>query len=402
MIASHVKIKGRSIDLFEIQGVMERIPQIMMVVLNVEQDDQGLDSIVAYIKLKIDATLSEIKRECKRRLESHEVPIKFIRIDEYPVTSNGKIDFKALSRDGKEILVQESKNAPSPKLISRDVYSSLQVLPEEVMSQDERSIAAIILKRAAIILDQQEIVAFSEKIDLFTECGMSSIHATRLCAMIRNIYPTVEIDPNYIMQYARTPEEIAARIKSSLIDSKSATLMENTNRASYVPSVLNESHPTTQSYCLTDQATLFYGIAFYSRYPAWFVNLFRQKLVHMVRIYAFTQFKLLKGDSADPYRDRIDPIRLHNAVERLFEAHPVLCSQLLPLIKVCQSFGKFSKSVSTSCRIAPFFVPIDSINFCRLEDVKIKMENKGLEKYTGNLAIAYSLEVKIFEIIPRK
>jgi hypothetical protein len=392
MDVAYVKIKGYSVDLFGIQGVMERIPQIMMVALKVESDDQGLDSIVAYVKLKIDATLIEVIRECKRRLEGHEVPNKFIRIDEYPVRSNGKIDFKALSH-GEEILVQEPKFAPPPKKKSRDLVTSATVSPEEVMSQDEISIAAVIRKRVAAALNQPEIIDFSDKIDLVNECGMSSIHAARLCAMLRNIYPTVEIDPNYIMQYARTPSEIASRVVSSMIDSKSTSLMVNTKNNS-VSSVINEANPAIRSYTLTDQATLFYGTAFYSRYPAWFINFFRSKFSHMVRIYAFTQFKPLKAEIDHPYRNRIDPIRLHNALERLFEAHPVLRSQLVPINKTFPSLGKYSKSVSTLSRVAPLMVSVESITFSRLEAVMKKMEDKGLIKYSGNLAIAYSLEVK--------
>lgn len=401
MEVAFVKIKGRSVDLFGIQGVMERIPQIMMVVLKVEKDDQGLDSIVAYVKLKIDATLIEVIRECKRRLEGHEVPSKFIRIDEYPVRSNGKIDFKALCKNGEEILVQETKHAASPKLTPRDLFGSATIFPEELMSQDEIAIAAIIRKRASAALDQPEIMDFSDKIDLVNQCGMSSIHAARLCAMIRNIYPTVEIDPNYIMQYARTPAEIAARVVSSMVDSKSTSLMENTKNNS-VSTVINEANPAIRSYILTDQATLFYGIAFYSRFPAWFVNFFRWRFFHMVRIYAFTQFKPMKGDLCDPYRNRIDPIRLHNALERLFEVHPVLRSQLVSLNSTFPSMGKYSRSVSTLSRIAPIIVPVDSITFSRLDVVRKKMEDEGLKKYSGNLAIAYSLEVIILHSNIRK
>jgi hypothetical protein len=396
MDVAYVKIKGRSVDIFGIQGVMERIPQIMMVVLKIEPDDQGLDSIVAYVKLKIDATLIEVIRECKRRLECHEVPVKFIRIDDYPVTINGKIDFKALS-NSEEILVLETKHAPSPKLVPRDLLTSATILPEELMSQDEITISAIIRKRAAAALGQPEIIDFSDKIDLVYECGMSSIQAARLCATIRNIYPTVEIDPNYIMQYARTPAEIAARVMSSMVDSKSVSLMENTKNSS-LSSVINEANPAIRSYRLTDQATLFYGIAFYRRFPAWFVNFYRLKFFHIVRIYAFTQFKPLKAELNDPYRNRIDPIRLHNALERLFEVHPVLRSQLVPLKKTFPCMGKYSKSVSTLSRVAPLIVSVDSITFSCLEAVMKKMEEKGLKKYSGSLAIAYSLEVRIREL----
>ena len=384
------QVKGRRVDLFVVKGIIERIPEIMMAALNLEHDEKGLDSVVAYVKLKIDSTLVEIIRECKRRLEPHETPYKFVRVEEFPTVGNGRIDFKKLSGNQSAIVAQDSKYS-SPKLTHKEAAFPLQFLTPEVISQDERVIAKIILGKASIALNQPEISDFSDDVDLINVCGMNSITAAKLCSMIRNIYPTVEIDAHYIMQYCKTPAEIASRISSSMKDHTSTFFIDNTR---FVSTSVNDSQSSIHSYTLTDQATLFYGVAFYSKYPAWLVNSFRRKFFHAVRIYEFIQFKPLKGDSLDAYYNRIDPIRLHNAMERLFEAHPVLCTRLVPLKKGGFSFfSGYSKTASLSMRTAPLLVPVETIVFSRLSDVRLKMEIAGVLNYDGNIVVAYSLEV---------
>jgi non-ribosomal peptide synthetase component F len=50
---SFVKVRGFRVELFGVQAILQKIPGVMMAIVKVERDPLEVDSIVAYLKLKI-------------------------------------------------------------------------------------------------------------------------------------------------------------------------------------------------------------------------------------------------------------------------------------------------------------------------------------------------------------
>lgn len=409
---SFVKVRGCRVELFGVQAILERVPGVMMAVVSVERDSQKLESIVAYVKLKIDVGLKDVAREAKRRLGPHEVPNRYVQVDEFPMSPNGKVDMVALQggdTESNEITIdavspaRSHKSRPSPpctpksqKQKKHPSVNHLEVSLEEVNSTDVEVIANVLLKKAAIIFERPEIADLSIKVDLVRECGLNSITAVRFCSMVRNMYPTVEVDPHSLIHYARTPLELAGRILFTRISSPSPQMTELVQDQE--PVQLSLSRPRPKSYILPDQSALFYGISFYSNYPAWFVNSLRKTLVHRIRLFTTVMLQLPKRDSSDPYFQRIDPIRLHQAVDRLYECHPVLSTQIRPEKKGIALLTKYSRKASLVVRQAPLIVPMETITLAGPEEVKKKMEAAGLKTTSSPFCLAYALDVRFFWI----
>ncbi len=118
-----VKIRGLRIELGEIENVLKNYNQIRDAVVIVHGNTSDEKRIIAYVVSDIDCT-PELKTYLQNRLPEYMVPWKIIKIDFIPVTSNGKLDRKAL---------------PIP-VNAEDVKASSISLPE---SNWEKSIASI-------------------------------------------------------------------------------------------------------------------------------------------------------------------------------------------------------------------------------------------------------------------
>lgn len=97
-IDHQVKIRGFRIELGEIESVLNEHPDIRFAVVLARQDRPGDKRLVGYFTVndsRIPET-RELQDFLKNRLPEYMVPSVFILLDKFPVTSNGKIDRKAL------------------------------------------------------------------------------------------------------------------------------------------------------------------------------------------------------------------------------------------------------------------------------------------------------------------
>ena len=90
-----VKIRGYRIELREIEKVISKQKGIKEAVVLSRKDRFDMNYICAYI-IKEDITISDLKEEIRKELPEYMVPSVFVEIDKIPLTTNGKIDRKAL------------------------------------------------------------------------------------------------------------------------------------------------------------------------------------------------------------------------------------------------------------------------------------------------------------------
>lgn len=93
-----VKIRGYRIELGEIEKALEQHPEVEQSAVIAHGDPSGEKRIVAYLVAKKNGKLNEKKlREfLKEKLPIYMIPSAFVVMENLPVTTNGKIDRKAL------------------------------------------------------------------------------------------------------------------------------------------------------------------------------------------------------------------------------------------------------------------------------------------------------------------
>jgi|GEM_PF-419392 len=106
---NQVKIRGLRIELGEIESALANIQGIDDAVVLVRTDAENDKTLVAYVVCALEHTINDdenaeyqnremarLRRELGTRLPDYMVPSHFVLMPEFPVTSNGKVDRKAL------------------------------------------------------------------------------------------------------------------------------------------------------------------------------------------------------------------------------------------------------------------------------------------------------------------
>ena len=186
-IDNQVKIRGFRIEPGEIDNLLLKLESIKEAVVLSREERAGDKRLVAYVVFQNDpVSTNELRQYLKDRLPEYMVPTSFVILEELPVTSNGKIDKKALVE----------------KELTRNELESKFVLPQ---SDKEKVLAKI----------WQEIIGI-DKIgvhDNFFELGGDSIISIQIIAGASQ--EGIRITPKQIFRY-QTIAELASVIGSEI------------------------------------------------------------------------------------------------------------------------------------------------------------------------------------------
>ena len=156
-----VKIRGFRIELGEIEAVLSQHPQVKEAVAIASVDQSGNQHLVAYIvpNQAISAT-SEVRNFLKEKLPDYMVPSVVITLEKMPLTSNGKVDRRAL---------------PAP-----DVQLSLTAgfAPPRTPTQE------VLVNLWAEVLNLKQIGIHNN----FFELGGHSLLATQVISRLRSLF----------------------------------------------------------------------------------------------------------------------------------------------------------------------------------------------------------------------
>ncbi len=157
-IDDQVKIRGYRIELGEIENALYSIKGVVQHSVITHKDKNNIHSLVAYVVLNDELTKETVQEKLTLKLPEYMIPTVWIALETMPITSNGKVDKKAL---------------PIPETVF--VSSSLYEAPR---NEFETKLVSI----------WQELLSI-EKIgihDNFFELGGHSLLATRLVSQIRS------------------------------------------------------------------------------------------------------------------------------------------------------------------------------------------------------------------------
>jgi tyrocidine synthetase-3 len=125
-----VKIRGFRVELGEIESVLQKHQGITEAVVNNFKDAQGNMQLCAYLVLPAEINYSEITHYLKDHLPSYMIPNYFVKLDALPLTSNGKINRKALPEPSSQGIENHGFVAPEnelEKMVTEAIASILSV-----------------------------------------------------------------------------------------------------------------------------------------------------------------------------------------------------------------------------------------------------------------------------------
>ncbi|HBV14238.1 non-ribosomal peptide synthetase [Chryseobacterium carnipullorum] len=154
---NQVKIRGYRIELGEIENILSGLPGVTQSCVLAKQDSDGNSRLVAYVARENGLDKELLQSQLEERLPEYMVPRLWVELDEMPLTSNGKLDRKAL-----------------PDIDSSALSTKAYVAPRTEIEEQLTAIWHELLKIEKVGIH-----------DNFFELGGHSLLATRLVSMIR-------------------------------------------------------------------------------------------------------------------------------------------------------------------------------------------------------------------------
>lgn len=115
-IDKQVKIRGFRSELGEIEAAIAQHPLICMTAVTLQEDQPGDKRLVAYITADESFLTSSGDEFLRQKLPNYMIPTTWIQLDSLPLTSNGKVDYRALPKPTKNISQNNGFVAPRNEL----------------------------------------------------------------------------------------------------------------------------------------------------------------------------------------------------------------------------------------------------------------------------------------------
>lgn len=125
-----VKIRGLRIELGEIEAAVMASGQVREAVVIAREDRPGDKRIVAYVVAPASVSVENLRDSVAAKLPDYMVPSAFVVLDSLPVTSNGKLDRRALPAPVVNIGSGRRISTPAERLLA-SLYKEILELKQE-------------------------------------------------------------------------------------------------------------------------------------------------------------------------------------------------------------------------------------------------------------------------------
>lgn len=126
-----VKIRGVRIELNEIEQLTRSVPNVDQAAIVASHQMGKPSGIQGFVTLKDQSLATDVKAELKRRLPANMMPTAISVLDAFPLTHNGKVDYKALGEQ--TVFADEQRHKQAPKT---EVERQLVEIWQEVLKQE--------------------------------------------------------------------------------------------------------------------------------------------------------------------------------------------------------------------------------------------------------------------------
>ena len=128
-IDNQVKIRGFRIELGEIEAAIAQHPSIRMTAVTIQEERLEDKRLIAYITADENFESSSMGEFLRQKLPNYMIPTTWVKLDDLPLTSNGKVDYRALPKPTNNI--SENKGFVAPR---NEIEQQLAQIWSEVLN----------------------------------------------------------------------------------------------------------------------------------------------------------------------------------------------------------------------------------------------------------------------------
>ncbi len=132
-IDHQVKIRGYRIELGEVEVQILKAPGVRETIVLARDDEQGQKLLCAYYVASSDLSPGELRSQLATELPAYMIPSYFVRLEQMPLTPNGKLDRRALPapegsvQSGEDYLAPRTAVEAQLVLIWQDILGAARV-----------------------------------------------------------------------------------------------------------------------------------------------------------------------------------------------------------------------------------------------------------------------------------
>ncbi|SFP65529.1 non-ribosomal peptide synthetase [Amycolatopsis rubida] len=129
-----VKVRGFRIELGEVEAVLSACPGVRRVAVLAVPDARGANRLVAYVAGEAD--FAEVRAAALTKLPDHMVPAVFVAVPELPLTSQGKLDRRALPAPPEPAATGDLTGATEAERVLAGIVADVLGLPSIGLDDD--------------------------------------------------------------------------------------------------------------------------------------------------------------------------------------------------------------------------------------------------------------------------
>ncbi len=221
-IDHQVKVRGFRIELGEIEAALLRYTGIKNAVVLVKEDKNKVKYLVAYVATKEEITAEQLREDLLKTLPEYLIPNVFIRLDEIPLTANGKVDRRALPEPDGNLNTKVQYVAPRNQVeeILIQIYAELLGVERVGINDNFFSMGGHSLKAQEVI--QRISIELNVEIplrELFITPAVKEL-AEKISRLEKKDYPLIKIKPKkyyYIVSSAHKRLFLLEQISPDII-----------------------------------------------------------------------------------------------------------------------------------------------------------------------------------------
>lgn len=204
-----VKLNGYRIELGEIENSLNEIEYLKNVVVMLHDSEQGRKNLVAYYVSNSEYTKEYFYNYLEKKLPKYMIPSVYIKIESIPLSNNGKVDRKAISKffhtEEQEKIIAQDEIEENVLKICRELLQNDEIeLNDDFFSYGGNS--SSVIRFIARICEEYKITVKIK--DLFKCSGLKewadiikhalSNKETKKDAFIDNYYPETNYKNSYL------------------------------------------------------------------------------------------------------------------------------------------------------------------------------------------------------------